>query len=439
MWRTSQIGLVGGLCAIGCMGSSPEVGSDEGMKAPPDPAKVCAELGLSLEPPHEVPTPDRAALRKPAGRKLVARWDDARIYIKPDSSSLVIGYGRGGEAVGVRRSATGSGCPSDEWYALDGGGYACATREFRGPTTVSTKARHITDAPLPYGYARVAREGALSRKALPLDGNDTEGQAMTGAYFITVVDTVEHEGHAYHRTAAGEYVRVDDTVQLDPPAYGGEVLAGASELPLAFVFVAEAELRCTCDGVSLPCGTAKRMTRFTPLGERTVDGQTFLQVDEQAWIDRAAVRLARPHPRPDEVPEGERWIHVDLSEQVVVAYEGDDPVFATLASTGKPGYETPTGTWRIQRKYVSTTMRGPDEQKGTYTVSEVPWTMFYDKAYALHGAYWHAEFGTVRSHGCTNLPPADARWLFVWAGGVPPGWHADAYSPGPWVHVTATP
>jgi hypothetical protein len=81
-------------------------------------------------------------------------------------------------------------------------------------------------------------------------------------------------------------------------------------------------------------------------------------------------------------------------------------------------------------------MRGKDAEKGWYHIAEVPWTMYYRKYYAIHGAYWHEEFGNRRSHGCTNLAPADAYWLFHWAlPRRPQDWHS-VYKDGTYVYVT---
>lgn len=141
-------------------------------------------------------------------------------------------------------------------------------------------------------------------------------------------------------------------------------------------------------------------------------------------VPLAHLRIARLRPRPASVGEGKKWIHVDLDEQVLVAYEGDTPVFATLVATGKEGYDTPTGLFRIRHKHITTTMRGDHPIDGVYDVAEVPWTMYYDRSYALHGAYWHDAFGAVRSHGCTNISPNDARFLFGWSTpSVPEHWH----------------
>jgi lipoprotein-anchoring transpeptidase ErfK/SrfK len=151
------------------------------------------------------------------------------------------------------------------------------------------------------------------------------------------------------------------------------------------------------------------------------------------------VRIARDVKRPSDIPANSKWIHVDLSEQTLVAYEGDEPVYATVISSGKEGYEPPTGTFQVQQKYVSTTMNATDPIDGFYEVEEVPWTLYYHGGYALHGAYWHTDFGKVRSHGCTNVAPEDARWLYYWSDpDVPPAWHAVRFQPETtWVYFTS--
>jgi lipoprotein-anchoring transpeptidase ErfK/SrfK len=127
------------------------------------------------------------------------------------------------------------------------------------------------------------------------------------------------------------------------------------------------------------------------------------------------------------VEADEHWIHIDLSEQVLVAYEGDRPVFATLVSTGKTPGMTPVGVHRIQIKHIATSMRDQPVEDEAYSIDDVPWTQYFAGSIALHGAFWHAGFGLVRSHGCVNLSPADARWLFGFTEPqLPAGWHAYA-------------
>lgn len=125
-----------------------------------------------------------------------------------------------------------------------------------------------------------------------------------------------------------------------------------------------------------------------------------------------ATEVVIPFPLAHE-PEypGERWIEVDLSSQTVTAWEGDRVVMHFLSSTGLPNTPTVTGKFRIYQKYTSTRMSGPG-----YDLPNVPYTMYFYSGYALHGAYWHDNFGEPMSHGCVNLTPENAEKLFNWAG-----------------------
>lgn len=107
---------------------------------------------------------------------------------------------------------------------------------------------------------------------------------------------------------------------------------------------------------------------------------------------------------------GRQWIEIDLSSQRLIAWEGSFPVYAVIISTGKASTPTPTGVFAIQTRHRSTRMQGED-----YDVPDVPYTMYYYRGYAIHGAYWHNRFGTPVSHGCINVAVDHARWLFYWA------------------------
>ncbi|WP_083883895.1 L,D-transpeptidase [Thalassoporum mexicanum] len=117
-----------------------------------------------------------------------------------------------------------------------------------------------------------------------------------------------------------------------------------------------------------------------------------------------------------------RWIEIRLKSQRLVAWEGDKQVYAVIVSTGKAGHSTPPGSFAIQSKHRIARMQGAD-----YDVPDVPFTMYYSGNYAVHGAYWHHSFGTPVSHGCTNVAPDHAEWLFNWASiGTPVVVHSEA-------------
>jgi lipoprotein-anchoring transpeptidase ErfK/SrfK len=128
---------------------------------------------------------------------------------------------------------------------------------------------------------------------------------------------------------------------------------------------------------------------------------------------------AVPPPLPSATPvpailpplvAGGKWIDVDLTHQRMTAYEGNTPVFQALVSTGLPNTPTVVGQFHIYWKLSSTDMAGPG-----YYLPGVPYTMYFYRGYALHGTYWHNNFGRPMSHGCVNLRTEDAQWLFNWA------------------------
>jgi len=105
-----------------------------------------------------------------------------------------------------------------------------------------------------------------------------------------------------------------------------------------------------------------------------------------------------------------KWIEVDLSSQRTYARQGNSVVRTMVVSTGIARYPTPTGSFRIYSKYLAVAMSGPG-----YYLPGVPHTMFFYRGYALHGTYWHNNFGHPMSHGCINLKKPDAAWLYSWA------------------------
>jgi hypothetical protein len=157
---------------------------------------------------------------------------------------------------------------------------------------------------------------------------------------------------------------------------------------------------------------------IVPLGEQLVK-RYQLDTTPQDQGDIPTYDESLFVPPPDPFPRtgngGEHWIEVNLSTQYLIAWEGDVDVNETYVSTGRPGFDTPTGTFYINTKLESQTMEGVIGGE-YYNVPDVPWVMYFtDRGHALHGTYWHNNFGQVMSHGCVNLPMDFAEWLYNWA------------------------
>jgi lipoprotein-anchoring transpeptidase ErfK/SrfK len=147
---------------------------------------------------------------------------------------------------------------------------------------------------------------------------------------------------------------------------------------------------------------------------------SFIYVGQRLTIPSAGATPSSgstPSPSSSNPPgPSGKWIDVNLSTQTLRAYEGDSVVYTALVSTGIARYPTPTGTYHIQRKYRYDDMTGGSRARGDYYyLPNVPYCMYYYAGYALHGTFWHSNFGVPMSHGCTNLRTSDAGWLFNWA------------------------
>jgi hypothetical protein len=381
-----------------------------------------------------------------AGRFGSAFHYDSFVYDKAASSPKVAGVVRRGTVLEVGDKVSGSGCTDGSWYKATPFGYVCTALGFHVSDTPSTNQYGVPPAKvsnhLPYQYSRVitkrapryyrmptVQEEKQARRAMEKKGTTPEAVSslMEGDYFLALAEkeTRKADGVVFYRTIRGRFVRESDVELRNPDVVRGEEIGRDGwRLPLAIVYGEDRELLNVKGSEPRVIGTAKKHSRFV-VEEELTQGDIAYVSGTPGAVRRDEVRMVRQTKRPSGVPANGKWIHVDLSEQTLVAYEGDKPVYATLISSGKEGYEPPTGLFEIQQKYISTTMNATDPIDGFYEVEEVPWTLYYHGGYALHGAYWHTDFGKVRSHGCTNIAPVDARWLYYWSEPeVPAAWHA---------------
>lgn len=260
---------------------------------------------------------------------------------------------------------------------------------------------------------------------------------LSGMY-VALDRTVRSSGtdEVYWRTQSGGFVR---NGRLSPvrnwSRFQGQVLDEAHRLPMAWM-VSETGWEYTPFANGLGASSHRRVPRLTAFALSDAPpirsgAQTFWRTVDGHAVNQRNVRRALLRAPPAGVGPTEKWIDVDLDEQVLVAYEGARPVFATLISSGRGdrnsgvrNYESPTGSFRIQSRHITTTMDGDTAGDGPYSIEDVPWVMYFQGSYAIHGAFWHSYFGWRMSHGCINMSPPDARWVFLWADpALPPGWH----------------
>ena len=219
-------------------------------------------------------------------------------------------------------------------------------------------------------------------------------------------------------------------------------------LPVAFVYKPDARW-WDPDGADLKEAEKVALRELVPLtGKvRRARGARMVEARNGRWLRSEDLKTAaKPSDLPWFSQKNVKWIDISILSQTLVLWEGTRPVYATLVSTGKDGLgdpkttlSTPTGTFRVFQKHITTAMDSEVADK-EFELRDVPWVMYFKGGYALHGAYWHDDFGRARSHGCVNLSPIDARFVFMWSSpDVPEHWHSaysgEAFGQGSLVHI----
>ena len=138
-------------------------------------------------------------------------------------------------------------------------------------------------------------------------------------------------------------------------------------------------------------------------------------------------RSAPPAPQPGPAPANPpkpgntapapttgKWIDINISTQTITAFQDKTALKSVLVSTGVAWFPTPIGRYKVYMKIASQTMSG-GAGGSYYYLPGVPWVMYFTGAYAIHGTYWHRNFGKPMSHGCVNLTIEDAKWFYDWA------------------------
>lgn len=269
---------------------------------------------------------------------------------------------------------------------------------------------------LRYHYAQVVEPNApvYGHPADALEGRPPLRSLGSGFVFVSQEGIADYRDQSFVQINPGEYVRSDDLSPVHPSRFHGTSIAEPPSEAFGWVIEgiqvrkapgAEAE----ADDAWLPRYASIRIYAAQPAGE-----WVWYQVGPNQWIEQRAVALIATTP-PANVAGA--WIAVDIFEQTLVAYQDSRPVFATLISSGIAADSTPPGVYHIYAKLNYGRMSGAyrRDRSDYYYLEDVPDIMYFDGDRGLHGAYWHDGFGFKRSHGCVNLAPADARWLFQWA------------------------
>jgi hypothetical protein len=237
---------------------------------------------------------------------------------------------------------------------------------------------------------------------------------------VTIYEESSYAGAPWYRIGDNRwvyaaYVRVLPAAPGQPAPVAAPIAAALQPtLPLGWSVSATLYVRAQPSSTAPIVGELSHNQVVNVLETQIVGGQAWYRIGAGQWVISTWVGVARTKARPAKIGAHDRWVSVCLKEQTAVAYEGDKPVYAALVATGLPGTPTVQGIFRTWWRLESRRMAG-GSGAGYYYLEEVTWTCYFYGGYALHTAYWHDAFGRTRSHGCVNLSPYDAWWIFQWS------------------------
>jgi hypothetical protein len=426
---------------------------------------------------------------------LVATAKQTLVYARPSLKAPKLGYLRAGAVVHRSASPAGfEGCRGG-FYEIAPEGFVCAgSGASLDPESELARAvprRADRTAPLPYEYGAAAGAGAplysripsaadervaepglgtrrgvapsfagLSLDEVPWFLKDGAASISTSGYRFSpkrvlsnaiaksafaFVSLFESGGRRFGLTADMAVVPLDRLTRVQPSRFHGLPLGTEAALPVVFVRSQSAALYSGDPLTGLRFERRLEPREAVPItGKRVRAGQTaYLETRAGGYlVDQGLTRVDPPASLPPWAIGARTWIDVSIDRQALVAYEGPTAVFVTLVSTGVDGkgdpettHSTIQGQFLIHTKHVTVTMDG-DEVGDEFDFRDVPYVQYFKEGFALHAAYWHDGFGSAKSHGCVNLSPLDARWLFAWTlPSVPVTWHGAMSAHGTLVSI----
>ena len=418
----------------------------------------CATALSALDPtldPAQMPEGSDAAgidIQPSEVAYISAKYQDTVIRGRPwVPNKRLATLGKGARLVvrGEVESRDNAGCKGKTWYAVWPMGFVCS-RHFtkaKAPPEVGAALPLAPGKRLPHAYALVRADGTPAYATEDDVRLGVEKRALTKGMSLVVTRALEIEGVRYVQTKNGLIVAKSDVGWMGQGSqWHGVRIVNAEPGPLlAWVRTKKAKVWDAPASENDPVDTLVLRDRVPVLEEQGA----YRRIGPDRWVDERDLNEVRIVAPPEGVVtdfrKGEtgndQWVDVDVGEQVLVAYRGAEPQYATLVSSGR-GSPTPLGNYPVWAKVASMDMANQDYEDNPYLVQGVPWVVLFQGHIALHGAYWHDRFGNRKSHGCVNLAPLDARWVFDWIGPTLPfqwtGFLPDDLHKSPVVHVRDT-
>jgi hypothetical protein len=358
------------------------------------------------------------------------------IRSRPDASAPRRGTAALNALLPVYEAALGPGCAS-RWVRVGNQAWVCQDNAEPSnlPPTTQTLPALREGAWLPYEYAFAAFSGVRTYRTQQDALNEDWAEQLERSMGVAITSVQRFGGQRWAQTANGRWIAYNELIPARVSEWQGALIdpsiPSADRVGFARgrAYLWPSAEQAAWGGRTAPRESTSARELLVAVEIAQVRGRTVWRTP-RGWIDSRYVHVSTAAPMPVDLRPNERWVDVDTQSQVLVAYEGTRPVYFTLISSGRPGFETRRGEFRAWVKLATTDMSNADDPHldtatRVYSVERVPWVLFFNGDQALHGAYWHDRFGTARSHGCINLAPKDARWIFEWAPPVlPAGWEA---------------
>lgn len=366
-------------------------------------------------------------------RFIEARWVETVIRGRPwVPHRRVATINRGTRLVvrGQVQSRDDAGCDAEIWYAVLPFGYVCSKHAVptEEPPAEGTALPLPPGKRVPHAYALVRADGVPEFANAEMAELGISERELTKGMSLVVRRSVEIGGLQYVETRDGKLVPKAEVGWMGQGSeWQGVRIEDATVGPLfAWNQKSKTPVRAEPRSDAETVGELEPRQRVMLFDE---DGD-WRRVGPDQWVNEEDLNeVIIVEPPNDVVTEfrlestgNDQWFDVDVGEQVLVAYRGSHPVYATLVSSGR-GSPTPLGNYPVWAKVASMDMANQDYEDKPYMVQGVPYVLLFQGHNALHGAYWHDRFGNRKSHGCVNLAPLDAHYLFEWAGPTMPlGW-----------------
>jgi hypothetical protein len=232
--------------------------------------------------------------------------------------------------------------------------------------------------------------------------------------YITYIDWQSHNGNAYLLLSTGGWMRASPAAVAD---FQGLEFYKSPSNDFGWIVNETPAYKEPSFNAETHEDVLVRDDIIQVYNQQEVDGYIWYQIGPDKWVNNTKAKIVNFNPIPPEGVETDRWIEINLFQQTIAVYEAGQLIYATLTTTGITPLYTRPGLFQIYEKIPLETMQGAtaEDRSDFYYLQDVPWTMYFDEARALHAAYWRTYFGYPASHGCVNLSPTDANWLFHWA------------------------